>query len=763
MRTPHIVLLLTGLVVFFSQSSSGHDESSWHPILYDYYHIDLTELGGYQDGGAPEPDEGGFGGNLPVPKDAIVDAINELGIKLLAIHNEHNENNIAISPYGAFSVLAALSEGLEGAAALEVLHAAHIPKEKSIIRIGLRDIHRHLKSYFIPEEGFLAGLTLNLNNVSLKSDYEEVLRFYGFDYSSFNNALYPEPPTTKKEPPAEGTTLETGLGVSEAEATTATNRPAEEATVTVEEETTAAPTTTEATVSTTMENQVTTGKGNNPAAEEPTSSTEAPTTIAVETTTRAEETSASPASTTTEGPITEPPTTVAAATASVVTSSETTIVQILETQSSTDKNSEFHSTSFKETISTSFSSHSTSESTDNTGKDSTDAAVTVSTTETVGADSATEATTMLTGNTLRTTRDATFQSEDPDIPSATEVATTTITEVVNEPAEEPFLTTTLEIPSSSDAAEEMATSTVAPIATEPTFLSVIDMGNEIAATSMSAEFSDAPETTTQVFAATDLNYNYEAAEAYEDNAPMSDGAGEELNPSLKRSARSVVDYVIARIYDDRPRYLPLPPRPQYAANEPLTFAIYGKYREGGINFMKYDTVLPYYFVHKLNAAALSFPLDSTKYYLLLLLPLRDAGIDQLICDLRIHGSLRHIIDNLKLTHVVATIPSFMLKGYVTLTPTLQRLGVRSIFEPRQADFSAMTNVSDIYVTNIEQAVTVTIRNYLDSSAQRYKNFRRFNPVRFKADHPFLYFVVDSELHVALMVGKVINPLNSRIS
>ncbi|ERL91298.1 hypothetical protein D910_08631 [Dendroctonus ponderosae] len=638
-----------------------------------------------------------------------------INFSVVQIHNEHNENNIAISPYGAFSVLAALSEGLEGAAALEVLHAAHIPKEKSIIRIGLRDIHRHLKSYFIPEEGFLAGLTLNLNNVSLKSDYEEVLRFYGFDYSSFNNALYPEPPTTKKEPPAEGTTLETGLGVSEAEATTATNRPAEEATVTVEAETTTArSTTTEATVSTTMENQVTTGK-------------------------------------------------VAAATASVVTSSETTIVQILETQSSTDKNSEFHSTSFKETISTSFSSHSTSESTDNTGKDSTDAAVTVSTTETVGADSATEATTMLTGNTLRTTRDATFQSEDPDIPSATEVATTTITEVVNEPAEEPFLTTTLEIPSSSDAAEEMATSTVAPIATEPTFLSVIDMGNEIAATSMSAEFSDAPETTTQVFAATDLNYNYEAAEAYEDNAPMSDGAGEELNPSLKRSARSVVDYVIARIYDDRPRYLPLPPRPQYAANEPLTFAIYGKYREGGINFMKYDTVLPYYFVHKLNAAALSFPLDSTKYYLLLLLPLRDAGIDQLICDLRIHGSLRHIIDNLKLTHVVATIPSFMLKGYVTLTPTLQRLGVRSIFEPRQADFSAMTNVSDIYVTNIEQAVTVTIRNYLDSSAQRYKNFRRFNPVRFKADHPFLYFVVDSELHVALMVGKVINPLNSRIS
>lgn len=137
--------------------------------------------------------------------------------------------------------------------------------------------------------------------------------------------------------------------------------------------------------------------------------------------------------------------------------------------------------------------------------------------------------------------------------------------------------------------------------------------------------------------------------------------------------------------------MPLPPRPPHSTHDALTFAIYGKYRESGINFMKYDTVLPYYFAHELKAVALSFPLDSTKYYLLLLLPLRDDGIDQLICDLRyhlqwvfspnvvlccscrLHGNLRQIIDSLKLTHVVATIPSFMLKGYVTLTPTLQRV------------------------------------------------------------------------------------------
>lgn len=66
-------------------------------------------------------------------------------IVVLQIHNEHNENNIAISPYGAFSVLAALSEGLQGDSFHEILHSARIPHDKQLIRVGLRDIHRHLK------------------------------------------------------------------------------------------------------------------------------------------------------------------------------------------------------------------------------------------------------------------------------------------------------------------------------------------------------------------------------------------------------------------------------------------------------------------------------------------------------------------------------------------------------------------------------------------------------------------------------------------
>jgi hypothetical protein len=34
--------------------------------------------------------------------------------------------------------------------------------------------------------------------------------------------------------------------------------------------------------------------------------------------------------------------------------------------------------------------------------------------------------------------------------------------------------------------------------------------------------------------------------------------------------------------------------------------------------------------------------------------------------------------------------------------------------------------------------------------------------RFVVTHPFVYFVLDTDTHVALMAGKIVDPLNSRI-
>lgn len=66
-------------------------------------------------------------------------------------HNQNNENNIALSPYGATSVLVALTEGVQGPALDEILRASFLPLDIQITRVGLRDIHRHLKVQLIPK------------------------------------------------------------------------------------------------------------------------------------------------------------------------------------------------------------------------------------------------------------------------------------------------------------------------------------------------------------------------------------------------------------------------------------------------------------------------------------------------------------------------------------------------------------------------------------------------------------------------------------
>lgn len=49
------------------------------------------------------------------------------------------------------------------------------------------------------------------------------------------------------------------------------------------------------------------------------------------------------------------------------------------------------------------------------------------------------------------------------------------------------------------------------------------------------------------------------------------------------------------------------------------------------------------------------------------------------------------------------------------------MGVRKVFEPRQADFTPMTSEKGIYVTNIEQAITVNIRNYVDPDSPELRS------------------------------------------
>ncbi|XP_030022952.1 endochitinase A isoform X2 [Manduca sexta] len=183
-----------------------------------------------------------------------------------------------------------------------------------------------------------------------------------------------------------------------------------------------------------------------------------------------------------------------------------------------------------------------------------------------------------------------------------------------------------------------------------------------------------------------------------------------------------------------------------------------------VSYMHYDTILEHAYLPHLEASALRLPLDSERYYLLVVLPARrgPAELDRLLSRMARESDLSDIYAALRPRRVRGSVPSFIVKGHVTLTTDLQKLGIRNVFEPRQHDFTQMTNQAGVYVRSIEQAVSVAIRKYRPDEYKRNRYVTNREPITFFATYPFLYFVMDASIHVSLMAGKMVDPLNTRI-
>ncbi|CAB3380186.1 Hypothetical predicted protein [Cloeon dipterum] len=150
--------------------------------------------GGFQQG-PPSGPPSGFG--QPVwpnkkpepsvpnkPMDFMADVINKLGTNVLLDHISAR-GNFVFSPYGATSVLCVLNEGASGRTAYQLSEVLDLPKNRQVVRVGMRDLHRDLKSYF-KHNGFLQGVDLSHNNTSLREDFIPIMRNYGYHVDDEN-------------------------------------------------------------------------------------------------------------------------------------------------------------------------------------------------------------------------------------------------------------------------------------------------------------------------------------------------------------------------------------------------------------------------------------------------------------------------------------------------------------------------------------------------------------------------------------------------
>ncbi|XP_003695858.1 flocculation protein FLO11-like isoform X2 [Apis florea] len=739
------------------------------------------------------------------PVDIITDVINDLGVRILQQYTAHG--NVAFSPTGVGFVLAALYEGSAGRGRQQIVDALGLPRDRDITRIGFRDIHRRLRTY-LNADGFLGGLTLNHENTRLRPEYEDILRFYGFDLSipeeEMNETTFA--PETTSSVAIEQSTTETKTVIPDEITTQSITTQGIQSFETITNSGTPISTTssveltgivTSSTIEQDKLTQTTPAASvltNNPNAAMTTvsssivvtsSSTETTTTSSIPTIINPNliTTSSSEIVTTTPSVTSTPPSTIPSTTPIIIITTvastiseepQTTIANL--TQPITTVTLSNQSPSIEESTSTLSTSTSTSTTPFTT---TTTTSTTTSTTSIPSSTSETplppttliivetpESTTISTG---QTTKESVVMTES--IPEST-IMPPTMSAPINAGATVTEVSTTLPV-----NITEISTNSTIPTTIQTNEMSI----NE------TSRFTNKPDDENTISVDSLNNQSSISNEMESTELPVTIVAGEigstigqktitttvssnTMMNRRKRSDRSPRGFFSS--YPDegiwmqdlgiwKPYSTSLNEASVRDSTE-ISFLVNGC-DVSSVTASRYFAVLPFAYFPSLHAVALEFPLDDPRYNIILMMATDRRDTYRLARDLG-GKSLRLLRKQLQATWVRATIPSFMLRGFVTLTSFLQRLGILDVFEPRTADLSPMTPDLGVYARDVQQSIGVNIRNYMKPDRTHSRNglFERAGPVPFTVVHPFLYFIVDAETSVVLIAGRVNDPLNSRI-
>lgn len=184
-----------------------------------------------------------------------------------------------------------------------------------------------------------------------------------------------------------------------------------------------------------------------------------------------------------------------------------------------------------------------------------------------------------------------------------------------------------------------------------------------------------------------------------------------------------------------------------------------------IPLMNTVSTFPYY--QDDNVAILEMPYvqpnpSLPKLSLLIFLPHERDGLPdfekRLILD-----RVEYWIPSLKVEKVAVRIPRFNLNFALSLNTVLKKMGMSSAFQDN-ANFSGITGLKNLKIGNVLHKTSVTVDEYGTEAAtataismQPTASYDASVPKIFRADHPFLFMIIEKDSGAILFMGRVINP------
>ena len=123
-----------------------------------------------------------------------------------------------------------------------------------------------------------------------------------------------------------------------------------------------------------------------------------------------------------------------------------------------------------------------------------------------------------------------------------------------------------------------------------------------------------------------------------------------------------------------------------------------------------------------------------------------------------------IQSKIKLKKVELTLPKFSFDSTFSLMDTLVSLGMPAAFSD-EANFSGMDGSQELFINNVFHKAHIAVDEKGTEAAAAtavlqavaYETRVREKIYTFNADHPFIFFIYDSETGSILFLGRVLDP------
>ncbi|KAI1287030.1 Serpin B6 [Halotydeus destructor] len=167
------------------------------------------------------------------------------------------------------------------------------------------------------------------------------------------------------------------------------------------------------------------------------------------------------------------------------------------------------------------------------------------------------------------------------------------------------------------------------------------------------------------------------------------------------------------------------------------------------------SVYKYCDVPALKAKAVLLPYEGSDLQMLVILP-DDPKVDgvNIFNDLNL-AVYKGIFESMAIRKVEVTLPVFSLDpNKVSIKGTLEVMGAGGVFR-KGADFSGLTDSPGIYLSKLAHKAFILADAKgatVSEKAYQVKKLANDEPIKFRADHPFAFMIIDATNILILMVG-----------